>query len=887
MRLRRIEAERYGALAEARLGELGDGLTVVLGPNEAGKSTFATLVRHVLYGFPTRGLEAGLYKPPGGKRLGRLVFEDESGAHTLERADGPNGGPATLWGHGPDDAQTFVARLTRGVTDEAYRSVFGFSLKELADAGALDSVAGKLTATVAGLSENPQAVVDDLDKRARDLYNPGASKPRLNALTRELKEARREVAEAERTLADRSEGRGTLEELGTRLTALGEEAETASRRASVAGTVSAKLDAIAREVRARKERAGKLAADREGWEREIAALHDVTATLSSAEAVDSLDQAYDAFQRALERFSTSREDASRAADTTAAAVDALGAEWDAERVESVGVDQTTLPTLEDLGERMAQAERDERTAAERLAAAQAAVEPARRNAATALSSAGLKASAGISEVDAAMASQAAGVPASSGAGGSRAGVVVDALVAVAGAALAVWGALTGELLSLVLGLLVTAGGVAAAALALRAGKSAGAPAGAAADPLRIARLESARTALTDLARIQAGAAQEEAAAQRATAAADAAREAWRSWLGSVGLGQHALTPAAGRTLVTALIQARAAQRDERTATRRLTEGQAVVAEYRDRVAAAGLLPANADPSEAATAVKAAVAALNGAREAALRHEKLAAQLAGGQTEASSLNAELDGLRRERLGLVVQVTSDETATDEDVAAQAELFAQRAREARDAYEEARVARAELAARLDEGDPAGVRDTARERTEALARQALDTVEQYAVFAIARRLVADALDGYRKDRQPAVLRRATAIFGGLTGGRYSEVTTEFGSFSPYVVSASGTRLSPAELSTATREQLYLAMRVAYIEEDLAQADEALPVFMDDVLVNFDERRRDAAIGMLSELATHRQVVYFTCHPSTAASFASSAPAHVLIELARCGESG
>ena len=49
MRLRRVEAERYGALAGASLGDLGDALTIVHGPNEAGKSSFTALVRHVLY----------------------------------------------------------------------------------------------------------------------------------------------------------------------------------------------------------------------------------------------------------------------------------------------------------------------------------------------------------------------------------------------------------------------------------------------------------------------------------------------------------------------------------------------------------------------------------------------------------------------------------------------------------------------------------------------------------------------------------------------------------------------------------------------------------------------------------------------------------------------
>ena len=77
MRLRQVEAVRYGAFADAVLGDLENGLVVVQGNNEAGKSTFTSLVRHVLYGFPRGRTNERLYQPPSGdQRVGRLVFAD-------------------------------------------------------------------------------------------------------------------------------------------------------------------------------------------------------------------------------------------------------------------------------------------------------------------------------------------------------------------------------------------------------------------------------------------------------------------------------------------------------------------------------------------------------------------------------------------------------------------------------------------------------------------------------------------------------------------------------------------------------------------------------------------------------------------------------------------
>ena len=52
MYLQRVEAVRYGELSEVALGPFGRGLNIVVGRNEAGKSSLTSLVRHVLFGFP-------------------------------------------------------------------------------------------------------------------------------------------------------------------------------------------------------------------------------------------------------------------------------------------------------------------------------------------------------------------------------------------------------------------------------------------------------------------------------------------------------------------------------------------------------------------------------------------------------------------------------------------------------------------------------------------------------------------------------------------------------------------------------------------------------------------------------------------------------------------
>ena len=69
-----------------------------------------------------------------------------------------------------------------------------------------------------------------------------------------------------------------------------------------------------------------------------------------------------------------------------------------------------------------------------------------------------------------------------------------------------------------------------------------------------------------------------------------------------------------------------------------------------------------------------------------------------------------------------------------------------------------------------------------------------------------------------------------------------------------------PVHLSLGTCQQLYLALRIAL----LITADNvgrSIPIIADDILVNFDSKRRVAAARALAQLACHRQVIVLTCH--------------------------
>lgn len=137
----------------------------------------------------------------------------------------------------------------------------------------------------------------------------------------------------------------------------------------------------------------------------------------------------------------------------------------------------------------------------------------------------------------------------------------------------------------------------------------------------------------------------------------------------------------------------------------------------------------------------------------------------------------------------------------------------------------------------------------------------ERYAVATIAADLLEREMERFQRENQPRVVERAAELFTAMTGGRYSELRLAPGPAGEVLaVPPEGDPLSFAQLSTGTGQQLYLALRLAYID-CAAEAREALPLAMDDVLVNFDDDRARSTLRALIEFSARHQVLFLTCH--------------------------
>ncbi|MDO9556380.1 MAG: AAA family ATPase [Coriobacteriia bacterium] len=898
MRLRRIEAVRFGRLTDVSLGDMGDGLTIVEGPNEAGKSTFTALVRHVLYGFPTAREKERQYHSQAGKRHGRLVFQEGGSRWVVERTEGPHGGPLEVRSLDGVARPALRDELCAGVSPLAFKVVFGFGLDEMAHIeslrGSNDDIIARLYAASAGLTVSPHDVRIELGKEAEELFTTRGKTKRANVLLGDVRETRLALraleGEAASFVADHARLADLDESLAQararrddRRAAHTEVARASERLAErigridmleqelVGSRVEQKAVAEAREKSMPDERALAVMAEIEVLVDEASAHTQGRTDLRDAEA--GLAQAVRRFEDAVARTGRSAEEM-------------LSIDASAEAQRAVDAARDDLQRLDhELETRRRDVERAEMAAAE-----------ASKLAAAACRNGGIE-SAGepresLAERYGALEALESGRPAVGRVGAFDA----PALVLLGSGVVAVAAGLSlHEYVAVAIGFVLTVAGV---FFVLRQRSSVGrvqdAPAAAletlgltipptGMELARIRRLlDACRTALAgeDDARKAVAEAVREADLTRSTL--EARKTIWDRWLESNGLQPGSAPADASQVLgfVREALTLRAAVDDARESVERL---RSRLDGYARRLAGVLALftevAAEPDEDDVPLLVGRARQVIAETRQKSAAHE-----------EAERLLAELDG----RVAIAEQKAShaSEEATailqkwgiadGESLEAIAERQRLELEEAERAHDVLADERSRLDERLAERTHEARGGELRLELAGLTQRLQESAEEYAVLRVAARLVEVTQARYERERQPDVVRRAQEVFRQITGDRYVGLTVPIAGGSVEVFDARSEAKTSEELSRGTAEQMYLALRLGLIGQ-LDDVGRGLPVLMDDVLVNFDPERRRGSAEAIAELADHRQVVLFTCHPEIAELFASVRPDVTRITLDRC----
>src|SRR6266849_3374389 len=157
---------------------LSDGLTVFLGPNEAGKSTLLGFLRAALFGFPSRRSRAPQYPPlSGGRHGGRLILCGPQGEVIVERVAARKNGLRLNGREGMDED---LRAVLGGADENVFCSVFAFSLLEMQSFEWIqaDQIRERIfSAGIAGAGESARKVIETLEGEATAILRPrGASR---------------------------------------------------------------------------------------------------------------------------------------------------------------------------------------------------------------------------------------------------------------------------------------------------------------------------------------------------------------------------------------------------------------------------------------------------------------------------------------------------------------------------------------------------------------------------------------------------------------------------------------------------------------------------------------------------------------------------------------
>lgn len=253
LRLESVTLHGVRCFAEPFTAEFAAGLTVVLGPNESGKSTLLAGIGAVLFGVPTRELADWRRDPPPTECSGSVVLDTPNGRYTVQRdfdshhvrvtdatdaavfdGDGNPGGRTTdsrkyrRWLHenlGFDDHDTFEDTVFLRLREDEDVLAYGHSVREMVSGtGAQDfsSVEKALVDQYRSLTRaNPWGTNRRTDQRIEQaqeqllglrgaLSEADSATARTRNVNEELTAAQTALADAEQRAAT---GRETIERL--------------------------------------------------------------------------------------------------------------------------------------------------------------------------------------------------------------------------------------------------------------------------------------------------------------------------------------------------------------------------------------------------------------------------------------------------------------------------------------------------------------------------------------------------------------------------------------------------------------------------------------------------------------------------------------------------
>lgn len=147
------------------------------------------------------------------------------------------------------------------------------------------------------------------------------------------------------------------------------------------------------------------------------------------------------------------------------------------------------------------------------------------------------------------------------------------------------------------------------------------------------------------------------------------------------------------------------------------------------------------------------------------------------------------------------------------------------------------------------------------AAEQEAKDLARRWVVLKLAGAMLGHSMEAYRERQADPVMTRAGEVFSQLTGNRFSrllQVYDDNDDLQLAVERKTGEQVPLSGLSEGTGDQLYLALRLAFLE-DYCRRNEPAPLVLDDIFQTFDDERTAAGLRTLAASSDAFQSILFT----------------------------
>ena len=154
-------------------------------------------------------------------------------------------------------------------------------------------------------------------------------------------------------------------------------------------------------------------------------------------------------------------------------------------------------------------------------------------------------------------------------------------------------------------------------------------------------------------------------------------------------------------------------------------------------------------------------------------------------------------------------------------------------------------------------------RQQAESVGTKLKQDAARFIRLRLAAHFLRHQIERFREENQVPLLEKSGQVFKQMTCGAFNGLAAVFNNEDiPVMVGrrADGATVPVGGMSDGSRDQLYLALRLAAMDRYLEDY-EPMPLILDDLLITFDNERTRAILPQLADLARRTQIFLFTHH--------------------------